>query len=320
MAEKINGIHHITAIAGEAQGNIDFYTNVLGLRFIKLTVNFDDPGRYHLYFGDESGSPGTILTFFAWPGSRSGRNGAGQISETGFTVPSNSLGYWTDRLHQFDFEGSQPVARFDEEVISFADSDGLRLELIGREDLDNLPVWEAGPVPGEHAVRGFHTATLLEHTPDPVTSLLVEYFGYKLVGEEGDYRRLQAPGDQPGSYIDIRTIPGMEDGKMGVGAVHHIAFRTPDDNSQRYWQQTLRDAGFDVTKVMDRQYFRSIYFREPGGILFEIATDIPGFTSDERLEELGSGLRLPPWYEDNRAAITQALPHVRLPSYLHQKR
>jgi glyoxalase family protein len=320
MTDNLKGIHHITAISGEPQPNIDFYTEVLGLRLVKLTVNFDDPGRYHLYYGDEEGTPGTILTFFSWPGSRPGRNGAGQISEIAFSVPKNSLGYWYDRLRSFEVPVGRPVSRLDEEVLPFEDPDGLRLELIAREDVDDLPVWERGAIPTEHAVRGFHTATLQERDPDPVTSLLVNQFGYKLVGEETNYRRLHLEDGNAGSYIDILTMTDNNSATMGSGAVHHIAFRTPDDESQLAWQQTLKEAGFDVTKVMDRQYFRSIYFREPGGVLFEIATDIPGFAVDESTAELGSGLRLPPWYEGQRAAIVQALPEVKLPRYLHQKR
>jgi glyoxalase family protein len=320
MAEHIPGIHHITAIAGDPQENIDFYTNILGLRLVKITVNFDDPGRYHLYYGDEEGSPGTILTFFSWPGASPGRSGAGQIADIAFTIPADSLGYWYDRLRKFDIEAGRPIPRFEEKVMAFQDHDGLNLELIAREEVDDLPVWEDGPVPSEHAIRGFHTTTLLEQNPDPVTSLLVKHFGYSLVGEESDYRRLQAQDADAGAYIDIRTVSDANRARMGAGAVHHIAFRTPDDDSQQHWQQTLVNAGFDVTKVMDRKYFRSIYFREPGGVLFEIATDTPGFTVDEPLEELGTGLRLPDWYEDQRAAIVKALPEVRLPGYLHQKR
>jgi glyoxalase family protein len=320
MTEKLKGIHHITAIAGEPQKNIDFYSPVLGLRLVKLTVNFDDNGRYHLYFGDEEGTPGTILTFFSWPGSRPGKVGAGQISEVAYTVPQNSLTYWHDRLQKFEVAVERPVRRFDEEVMAFYDPDGLRLELIAREGLDGLPVWENGPVPSEHALRGFHTAALQEQDPDPVTSLLTDHFGYRLVGEEAGYRRMQMEDGNAGAYIDIRTRPEADRGTMGAGAVHHIAFRTPDDEKQLEWQQELTEAGFNVTKVMDRQYFRSIYFREPGGVLFEIATDIPGFAIDEPVEALGSGLRLPPWLEDQRAAIVKALPEVRLPEYLHQKR
>jgi glyoxalase family protein len=320
MTDNLKGIHHITAISGEPQPNIDFYTQVLGLRLVKLTVNFDDPGRYHLYYGDEEGKPGTILTFFSWPGSRPGRNGAGQISEIAFSVPANSLAYWYDRLRSFEVPVQRPVPRLNEEVMPFEDPHGLRLELIAREDVDGLPVWEKGALPAEHAVRGFHTATLQERDPDPVTSLLVDHFGYKLVGEEASYRRLHLDDGNAGSYIDILTVTNENAGMMGSGAIHHIAFRTPDDESQLAWQQTLNEAGFNVTEVMDRQYFRSIYFREPGGVLFEIATDIPGFAVDESIEELGSGLRLPPWYEGQRAAIVQALPEVKLPSYLHQKR
>jgi glyoxalase family protein len=320
MTEKLKGIHHITAIAGDPQQNIDFYTNILGLRLVKLTVNFDDPGRYHLYFGDEEGTPGTILTFFSWPGSRRGRNGAGQISETAFAVPLDSLEYWHDRLFKFNAAVSSPTSRFDEEVLSFEDPDGLRLELIARENTEDLPAWENGVIPGEYAVRGFHTAVLQEQDPDPVTSLLIDHFGYQLIGEENGYRRLHMDDGQAGAFIDIKTVFGANRGSMGTGAVHHIAYRTPGDESQLQWQQTLMDAGFDVTKVMDRQYFRSIYFREPGGILFEIATDIPGFAVDESVAELGTGLRLPPWYESQRAEITEALPEVRLPDYLHRKR
>jgi len=317
VPEPIRGIHHITAIASDPQRNLDFYTQALGLRLVKLTVNFDDPGTYHFYFADADGRPGTILTFFPWPDSRPGRHGAGQVGVVGFTIPLDSVGFWPERLKRYGITTSNPFRRFEDEVISLRDPDGLAVELIasypaGVADATDGSRWNGSPVPPEHAIRGFSTPTLLLTSPDGTAELLGNVFGLRPVGQSGTRVRFSS-GEAIGGQVDIETRPDESRGGMGAGVVHHIAWRAPDDVQQLEWRELLVERGLSVTPVIDRQYFHSIYFREPGGILFEIATDPPGFTTDEPLEALGSGLKLPPQYESRRATIEAALPPLRLP-------
>jgi catechol 2,3-dioxygenase-like lactoylglutathione lyase family enzyme len=313
-----NGIHHVTAIASDPQRNLDFYTGVLGLRLVKLTVNFDDPSTYHLYYGNAGGDPGTLLTFFAWPGANPGRRGTGQVGFTAFAIRPASLGYWMERLlrHGVHFAGSAPgpVERFDERVIAFSDPDGLQLELVAHPAAEALPSWEGGPVPAEHALRGFHAVTLFEEGYDRTDQLLTGTLGFRSLQQEGALYRYTAADGGPGSLVDIRVAPDFWRGVVGVGTVHHVAWRVPDDPIQQTLRQDLDQLGYNVTPVIDRQYFHSIYFREPGGILFEIATDPPGFTIDEPLAELGTHLMLPPWLEPERVQIEQALPPLQLPA------
>lgn len=313
MTPTITGIHHITAIAGDPQGNLDFYADVLGLRLVKRTVNFDDPTTYHLYYGNETGGPGTILTFFPWRGMPSGRRGHGQVVTTAFSVPEGSLGYWRERLESFGSLAEPPEERFGDTVLAFSDPDGLKLELVAHEEAEAMPAWKASPVPVERAIRGFHSAALCLGSYERTASLLTERFGFEDAGREGNRFRFEAPGGPgPGRRVDLVCAPDMPVGRMGIGTVHHIAWRARDEEEQKVWRERILAHGLDVTPVLDRHYFRSIYFREPGGVLFEIATDPPGFAVDEPLARLGGSLTLPPWLEPARQRIEAALPSLRV--------
>ena len=307
MNEQIAGIHHVTAIARDPQANYDFYSGVLGLRLVKKTVNFDDPGTYHFYYGDETGTPGTILTFFPWPMARLGSRGAGQATVTAFSVPEGSLGYWSERLASLGVDAESPHPRFDEEVLTFRDPDGLLLELVARAGDPRTP-WAAGPIPERFAARGFYNVTLSEWNPAVTAELLTGTMGFRLVAEEGGRMRLASGSGGAGSRVDLLATPSAARGVISAGTVHHVAFRAASDTEQLAWQGELAARGLHVTPVQDRQYFHSIYFREPGGVLFEIATDPPGFTLDEPVAELGSGLKLPPWLEPSRERIEAVLP------------
>lgn len=303
------GIHHVTAIASDPRTNLDFYTDVLGLRLVKRTVNFDDPGTYHLYYGDGGGTPGTILTFFPYPGARRGARGAGQATTTAFSVPEGSLGWWLERLERYGVPRDEPVERFDEEAVTFLDPDGLKLELVAHAGAEEHVPWKHGPVPPERSIRGFHSVALTLRSATPTAELLAEGLGLTADGEAGGRSRFR--GTSPvGARVDLIESPGGTAGTVAAGTVHHVAFRVPTEEEQLAWRDRLLDAGLGVTPVQDRQYFRSIYFREPGGVLFEIATDPPGFTADETVEELGSALKLPPWLERHRGEIAAALPSL----------
>lgn len=308
--ETILGIHHITAIASDPQANIDFYTGVLGLRLVKVTVNFDDPGSYHFYYGDGQGSPGTILTFFAWPGAWQGRHGNGQVTVTSFAIPQGSLTFWRERLaaNQVAVGGSHE--RFGEQLLSFMDGDGLQLELIETAVEDPARAWTGSGIPVEFAIRGFHSATLSETGYQRTAALLTEQMRFRAIGQEQNRFRYAIEKGGAGKTVDILCAPDGREGRVAAGTVHHIAWRTPDDAQQHAWLAEVTRLGYNVSPIMDRVYFHSIYFREPGGILFEIATDSPGFAIDEPLEHLGSGLKLPPWLEPQRAQIEAALPPV----------
>ncbi|MGH9120231.1 MAG: ring-cleaving dioxygenase [Acidimicrobiales bacterium] len=313
---RLGGIHHVTAIATDPQRNVDFYLQALGLRLLKQTVNFDAPEVYHLYYGDEAGTPGTILTFFPWPGSPPGRRGAGQATSTSFSVPEASLGWWQDRLTGLGVEVGRVETRGGEAALSLRDPDGLAVELIAHPEADPRPPWEKGPIPPDHAIRGLHSVVLTESGFDDTAALLTGTLGFDLVDEDATgtrYRFAVAEGG-PGAVVDVVCSPESGPGLVAAGTVHHVAWRTPDDDAQVSWRNDLVGKGLNVTPVIDRQYFHSIYFREPGGVLFEIATDPPGFTIDEPLLELGRRLRLPPWLEPRREAIEAMLPPLRLPS------
>ncbi len=303
----------MTAIAGDPQTNLDFVTGVLGLRLVKLTVNFDDPGTYHFYFGDELGRPGTILTFFPWPGGRRGVRGTGQATVTSFSVPAGSMGFWRDRLSAKGVVDEEQETRFDEEVLTFLDPDGLQLELVAQDGANDVGPWSAGTVPAAHAIRGFHGVTLMEMSAEVTASFLTEAMGFDLVAEEGRRTRFRASQAAMGNVIDVLDSPEAEPGRIAAGTVHHVAWRVAGDGEQLDWQAELGRSGVSVTPVQDRQYFHSIYFREPGGVLFEIATDPPGFTLDESPDELGTALKLPPWLMPRRRQIEESLPRVELP-------
>lgn len=318
--ETLQGIHHVTAIAGDAGTNVDFYTRVLGQRLVKKTVNFDDPGTYHLYYGDGAGTPGSIMTFFPWPGARRGTVGAGQASVTQYAIPVGSASWWSARLEALGVSVTSKTV-FGEKVLELLDPDDLRLELVetkGVEGLDGWPGAADEPVEPIHAVRGFRGVTISTRRGASTDDFLRDVMGMEEVAlEDGGpssgpatderIRRFRFPDAGPlGSTIDL--LAGEGPGSGGAGTVHHVAFRIADDDAELRWQSFLARQGLQVSPVMDRQYFHSIYFREPGGVLFEIATDPPGFAIDEQLEALGEELKLPPGLEDRRAAIEAALP------------
>jgi glyoxalase family protein len=313
---EIPGIHHVTAICGDPQRNVDFYTGVLGLRLVKKTVNFDDPTAYHLYYGDEVGTPGTLMTFFAWPGARPGRVGVGQVSTTSFSVPGPSIDRWVDHLRRRGVTIEGPGRRLEETFIRFEDPDGLRIELVGAaggaaSQPSGRP-WARGPLGAEHAIRHVHGVTLVEQGYQHTAALLTEVMGLRMAAEDGTRFRYLTVGDGWQTSVDLLCQPEGTQGAVAVGTVHHVAFRAHDDEEQRRWREVLIRRGLDVTPVIDRQYFHSIYFREPGGVLFEIATDPPGFLRDEPLEKLGGVLQLPPSLEASRGALERTLPPVTL--------
>jgi len=313
MTTPIVGLHHVTAIAGNPQTNVEFYTTVLGLRLVKQTVNFDAPDTYHLYYGDDVGHPGTILTFFPWPDALKGRKGTGQVIVTGFLIPEASVGYWRDRLSQHGVHVEEPVRRFEEDVLTLHDPDGLQLELVAHTTAQKNEPWPEGPVPVAHAIRGFHGVTICAAGYERTAKLLTETMGLATAGTDRDrFRFLAGEGLWSGGVVDIVCRPGQARGIVAVGTVHHIAFRVPGDREQLEWRAKLVAAGLDVTPPIDRQYFHSIYYREPGGVLFELATEPPGFTVDESIEDLGTHLKLPPWLEDVRDQIEAALPPIRI--------
>ncbi|ALE76628.1 diguanylate cyclase [Pseudonocardia sp. EC080625-04] len=302
-----HGLHHVTAIAGDPQRNADFYTSVLGLRLVKRTVNFDAPQVHHLYYGDGAGRPSTLLTFFPWPGVRPGRQGAGLTTSTAFGIPPESLGWWRTRLAGLGVDADAPVTRDGEESLTLRDPDGLVVELVAAPG-DHRSGWDgSGSVPAEHAVRGLHAVTLSEEQAEPTQRMLTE-LGLSHAGDDGARSRFTAPGPAATTVDVVGGVSGQ--GLQAGGTVHHIAFRVADRAAQERWRAELVERGLDVTAVLDRQYFTSIYFREPGGVLFEIATDGPGFDVDEPLLELGRTLRLPPWLEPDRATIEVNLPPV----------
>ncbi len=307
-----HGLHHVTAIASDPQANVDFYATVLGLRLVKQTVNFDAPDSYHLYYGDAAGRPASILTSFPWPGVAAGRGGAGMTSATAFSVPPESLGWWHRRLTALGVDVDHPRVRGAEEVLSLRDHDGLALDLVAAEG-DTRSGWDgAVGVGAEHAVRGLHSVTLAERDLGPTAAMLTELLSMDIGGGSRGAERFAMAGGGAGAVLDV--APGAtERGRRAGGTVHHVAFRAPDLATLTAWQHALADRGVGVTAIKDRQYFKSIYFREPGGVLFEIATDEPGFATDEPLLELGRSLRLPPWLEPSREQIAAALPPLRVP-------
>jgi glyoxalase family protein len=303
MSKKTMGIHHITAIVGHPQENVDFYAGVLGLRLVKQTVNFDDPGTYHLYFGNEGGKPGTIITFFPWAGARPGVIGDGQVGVTSYVVPKGAMEFWENRLEKFNIPFTK-MERFGEQFLEFDDPHGLHLEIVERE-AGEVNTWTFGEVTPEVAIKGFGGATLFSTQPSKTAELLETVMGLELVGKERDLARYSSTADI-GNIIDIKLTPNGR-GRMGVGTVHHIAWRAIDDQDQLDWQKYVASKGYGVTPVQDRNYFNAIYFREHGEILFEIATDPPGFAHDESQETMGEKLMLPEQYEQHRGQLERAL-------------
>lgn len=308
MNDRISGFHHITAIAGNAQRNLAFYTNVLGLRLVKKTVNFDDPGTYHFYFGDESGTPGTILTFFPWEGITKGRQGTGMSTEVGYSVPANSLDFWKKRLEDYHINITGTGTRFGESYLTFEDPDGLPLALIVSGTGDDRKPWETDEVKSPHAIRGFHSVTLTLRKVENTAKVLTDIFEYKPSGKEGMRHRYVTDASPTAAVVDIIEDPQGVNSINAGGTIHHVAFRVKDEETLMSFREKVVDFGLHITPKIDRNYFFSLYFREPGGVLFEIATDNPGFTVDESLAELGSHLLLPPQYEGRRKEIERALP------------
>lgn len=306
MKNHITGLHHLTAIATDAQENIDFYAGLLGLRLVKKTVNFDDPSAYHLYYGDEAGSPGSIITFFYWPGARRGQVGAGQTTAITLSAPPSSLDYWHDRLARYDV-GTERRTRFGEKVLAFSDPDGIPVEIVAVAN-DNRRGWTRAGIPAEHALRGMHTVELTVSDSQPTADLLTGLMGYTLVRHDGNRARFEAAPGGSGRYVDVIGGAKAPRGTPGAGTIHHIAFRVADDAAELDMQERLLAAGYHVSDVRDRDYFHSIYYRERGGILFEIATDVPGFAVDEPAESLGAALKLPKQFEPARAQIERVLP------------
>ncbi|GAB2590757.1 ring-cleaving dioxygenase [Spirosoma areae] len=311
MEKRILGLHHITAIANSAQRNFDFYTHVLGLRLVKKTVNFDDPSTYHLYYGNEEGTPGTILTFFPWEGIGPGKNGVGMATEIGYSVPQDSLDNWAGRFHEFGVSMGEPAERFVERYLPFIDPDGLSLSFIVSKATDDRPAWETADVKQDMATRGFHSVTLTLQNIDKTAKVLTDIFGYSLLAQEGNRYRFMTDAIENASIVDLLEEPKAELGRNAAGTNHHIAFRVANEAIQMEYRETILRKGLQITPKINRDYFFSLYFREPGGVLFEIATDNPGFTVDEPLEKLGESLRLPGQHEALRTNLESTLPALK---------
>ena len=310
MNAPVTGLHHVTAIASDPQRNVDFYTGLLGLRLVKRTVNFDDPSAYHLYYGDETGTPGTLVTFFYWPGQAArGRVGVGQMTTLTFSVAPDALDTWQVRLERSGVPVRR-MSRFDEEVLAFADPDGIPIEFVGVAR-DPRPGWTGAGIPAGAALRGLHTAVLTVRDASETAALLTPIMGFTPLGSEGKRTRYVVGAGGSGQLVDVIEDPSAPAGLGGSGTIHHVAFRVADDAAEQVMQQRLGEAGYHVSSVRDRNYFRSIYYRERNGILFEIATDGPGFAHDEPVASLGSELKLPAQFEPVRARITAALPELR---------
>ncbi len=312
MPANVPGIHHVTCITGDVQRNVDFYVTVLGLRFIKKTVNFDVPDTYHLYFADYLGTPGTAMTFFGWPHLPWRPQGTGQVRAVAFAVPEPSLGYWQDRLREHGLDPARET-RFGVESLVFEDPDHIQLELVGQASDDRWTPWEDGPAPVESAIRGFHSVALAGAAEAASADFLTGTLGFRRTESTGSRVRFETGAGGPGSVLELLVMPDAPEGEEAVGTVHHVAWRGPDDENELAWREALVAAGRNVTPVINRKYFRSIYFREPGGVLFEVATDDPGFTVDEPAAQLGSSLQLPPQYEAERENLTFNLPPIQVP-------
>jgi glyoxalase family protein len=319
LPAAVPGIHHVTSITGDVQKNVDFYVSVLGLRFVKKSINQDVPDTYHLYFADYLGSPGTAMTFFGWPTWPKRRAGSGQVTTVAFTIPEGSVAFWTSRLRKLGVESTR-ATRFDADVITVHDPDGIELDLVaGTSSLEVTP-WPDGPVPAERAIHGFHSVALTIAEAPATIDFLTRTMGFREKSRDGRRVRFETGGGGPDSILDVIESPEGPAGEESIGTVHHVAWRAPDDRRQGEWRDLLIKAGRNVTPVIDRWYFKSIYYREPGGVLFEIATDSPGFTIDEKPEQLGSGLSLPPWFQVRRDRLDETLAPIVVPTNLVQGR
>lgn len=313
MAASIPGIHHVTCITGDVQKCTDFYVGVLGLRFVKKSINQDLPDTYHIYFGDNVGSPGTAMTFFGWPTWPKQRAGSGQVTTVSFAVPHGSLDFWSNRLRKLGV-AHQRASRLDTDVLVLHDPDHIQLELAAKADDSRWVPWPDSAVDMEHAIRGFHSVTLTVAETVATFNLLVSTMGFRKVTKEGSLTRFETGAGGPHAIVDVIEAPEGPTGEESIGTVHHVAWRTPDAKAQVAWRDLLVRAGRNVTPVIDRWYFKSIYYREPGGVLFEIATDGPGFTVDEPAQTLGASLSLPPWFQVRREQLDQVLPQIVVPT------
>ncbi|NRS87812.1 glyoxalase family protein [Flavobacterium sp. 7E] len=311
MSKNITGIHHVTAIAGGAQKNLEFYAGILGLRLVKKTINFDAPEVYHLYYGDEQGNPGSVLTFFPYQGLKMGRHGKGMLNTTTFSVPLDSIAFWTERLSRFGIAFKPPQERFQNEiVIYFEDYDGMGLELVFN-DTDSRVGYYNGAINESNAIRGFHNVEIWQEGYELTAGVLTQQLNHTLIAEKGNRFRFAAQ-ESSGNYVDILCAPDSLKGLAGSGMVHHLAFKTPNKTSQEAIRTIIVDRGLNPTPILDRKYFTSIYFKEPGGVLFEIATEAPGFAIDEDAEHLGEELQLPEWFESRRAELNSKLPNISI--------
>jgi len=310
MENQINGIHHITAIAGKAKRNVDFYTKTLGLHLVKKTVNFDDPNTYHLYYGDKVGTPGTILTFFPWEGVAAGRRGARQVTEIGYSIPENSLDFWLKRLDDHNVIYNKVSEKFGEQYLSLLDPDGLKLELTVAKNADTRLPWETDEIKGENALKGFHNITITTNKMQPTADVLTGVLGYRLLEQHVNRYRFINDNVDNANIVDLVEVAGEVAGHVAGGSVHHVSFRVKDEKTLMEYRDRVAKLGLHITDKIDRNYFYSLYFREPGGVLFEIATDNPGFAVDESVEELGTHLMLPAQYEAQRSQIEQTLPSL----------
>ncbi|PSL34796.1 ring-cleaving dioxygenase [Chitinophaga ginsengisoli] len=310
MEDRILGLHHITAIADNAKRNLQFYTETLGLRFVKKTVNFDDPGTYHFYFGDEHGTPGSILTFFPWEGIGRGQTGTGMATEIGYSVPAGSLDFWVERFKTHNVTHGPIAERFGEQYLPFEDPDGLKLNLIVSKTADNRQAWETAEVKAAHATKGFHSIVLTLRSIGPTASILTEVLGYKFLEQDGNRHRFVTDAIPEANIVDL--VESKEPaGRGGGGTNHHVAFRVENDEILMKFRDKVVKKGLNITQKINRDYFFSLYFREPGGVLFELATNNPGFTVDEPLDQLGQHLKLPVQYESMRADIEKVLPALK---------
>jgi glyoxalase family protein len=310
---NLPGIHHVTCITGDVQRCVDFYVSVLGLRFIKKSINQDMPDTYHIYFGDYVGSPGTAMTFFGWPTWPKRRTGRGQVTTVSFSVPPGSLDHWTSRLRKVGLP-VRSTSRFGTDAIVIADPDGIELELVAQSSNQPWVPWPDSPVHPDHAIRGFHSVTMTVAEAAATANLLVNTMGFRKAAQEGRRARFETSQGGPHAILDVVESPEGQEGEESIGTVHHVAWRAADAAHQAEWRQVLVTAGRNVTPVIDRYYFKSIYYREPGGVLFEIATDGPGFTLDETVESLGSSLGLPPWFQVRRDRLDETLPPIVVPT------
>jgi glyoxalase family protein len=310
MEDKVLGLHHITAIAGNAKKNLEFYTEILGQRLVKKTVNFDDPGTFHFYFGNETGEPGGILTFFPWEGIGKGHNGTGMATGIGYSVPAGSLEFWADRFRRFSVKYEEPAEKFGESFLRFQDPDGLNLDLVVPGKKDDRKPWITGGLDAAVAIRGFHYVTLTLKNVTPTARVLTDILGYELFKQEGNLYRFINPAVRQASVVDVIEAPNLAKGLNAAGTNHHVAFRVKDDTILMDYREKVLSKGLQITPRIDRDYFFSLYFREPGGVLFELATDNPGFMKDEPLGELGTHLKLPKQYEHARAEIEKGLPRL----------